>query len=69
MDPKDYRSYDTAIVTVLGSIYSSTISTVVFQTFFFYFRVESVLLSLPILICDIVLILQKKKNTTNSTHV
>lgn len=37
MDPKDYRSYDTAIVTVLGSIYSSTISTVVFQTFFFLF--------------------------------
>lgn len=60
MDPKDYRSYDTTIVTVLGSIYSSTISTVVFQTFFFYFRVESVLLSLAVLICEIALILQKK---------
>lgn len=57
---QDYRSYDTAIVTVLGSIYSSTISTVVFQTFF-YFRVESVLLSLAVLICDIALILLKKR--------
>lgn len=40
MDPKDYRSYDTAIVTVLGSIYSSTISTIVFQTFFFIFALR-----------------------------
>lgn len=68
MDPKDYRSYDTAIVAVLGSIYSSTIRPSFFKLFF-YFRVESVSLSLAVLICDIALILLKKKSPTNSKHV
>lgn len=65
MDPKDYRSYDTAIVTVLGSIYSSTISTIVFQTFFFIFALRVFHFLWP----SSYVILLKKKSPTNSKHV